>query len=86
MTLDIDMKNITIEKQYLTEVPKEEQYDGIVAFQLVKITYAFYGKTMGEIHDTKIMEDGRQFVINGNGFIPAGFEIKASNDISEIYA
>ena len=38
-----------------------------------------------EMHDTKIMEDGRQFVINGNGFIPAGFEIKQENNIGEIY-
>ena len=80
------MKNIKMEKQAITEVPREEQYDGIVAFQFVKMTYNFYGRTMVEMHDTKIMEDGRQFVINGNGFIPAGFEIKASNDISEIYA
>lgn len=80
------MKNIKIEKQHVIEVPKEEQYDGIVAFQMVKMTYAFYGKLIEEMHDTKIMEDGRQFVINGNGFIPQNFEIKETNDISEIYA
>lgn len=48
---------------------------GIVAFQLVKITYSFYGNQMNEIFDTKIMNDGRQIVIDGNGFIKAGFQI-----------
>jgi hypothetical protein len=27
-------------------------------------------------HDTKIMENGKQFVIDGCGFIPQGFEIE----------
>ena len=70
------MKEIKIEKQNLVKLSKEEQYNGIVAFQFVKITYSFYGRIMEEMHDTKIMEDGKQLVINGNGFIPAGFEIK----------
>lgn len=48
---------------------------GIVAFQLVKITYSFYGNEMNEIFDTKIMNDGKQIVIDGNGFIKAGFQI-----------
>ena len=48
---------------------------GIVAFQLVKISYSFYGNEMNEIFDTKIMNDGRQIVIDGNGFIKAGFQL-----------
>jgi hypothetical protein len=79
------MKKIIIEKQKLTKLPKEEQYDGIVGFQMVKMTYNFYGKEIQDMHDTKIMEDGKQFVVNGNGFIPQGFEIKETNDIGEIY-
>lgn len=80
------MKNIKIEKQNLEKLSKEQQYDGIVAFQFVKITYNFYGNQRVEMHDTKIMEDGRQFVINGNGFIPADFKIKEENDMNNIYA
>lgn len=52
---------------------------GIVAFQLVKITYSFYGNEMNEIFDTKIMNDGKQIVIDGNGFIKAGFQIEKTN-------
>ena len=79
------MKKITVEKQTLVTLTKEQQYDGIVAFQFVKMTYSLCGKVMEDMHDTKIMQDGRQFVINGNGFIPTGFEIKENKDISEIY-
>ena len=79
------MKSIKIEKHSITEVPQKERYDGIIAFQFVKMTYNLYGKVIEEMHDTKIMEDGRQFVINGNGFISAGFEIKQENNIGEIY-
>jgi hypothetical protein len=48
---------------------------GIVAFQLVQISYSFYGQEMNEIFDTKIMNDGKQIVIDGNGFIKSGFQI-----------
>ena len=48
---------------------------GIVAFQLVKFTYLFYGSLQSEILDTKIMKDGTQIVIDGNGFIKSGNKI-----------
>ena len=48
---------------------------GIVAFQLVEFSYSFYGNEQTDIIDTKIMADGRQIVINGNGFIKEGYEI-----------
>jgi hypothetical protein len=48
---------------------------GIVAVQLVKFEYSFYGSEMEDVIDTKIMKDGRQIVIDGNGFIKAGTEI-----------
>jgi hypothetical protein len=48
---------------------------GIVAVQLVKFEYSFYGAQMDEVLDTKIMADGRQIVIDGNGFVKAGTEI-----------
>ena len=49
---------------------------GVVAFQLVKFTYNFYGSETVSFLDTKIMKDGKQIVIDGDGFTPAGTEIK----------
>lgn len=65
----------------ITKLNKEENQDaetlalGIVAFQMVKFEYAFYGAQQIEILDTKIMADGRQIVIDGNGFIRGRLEI-----------
>jgi len=65
-----------IEKLTKTNVPVEFQNEeGCVAFQIVKITYSFYGSEMSELFDTKILENGKQFIINGNGFIKDGFQI-----------
>lgn len=67
---------IQIQKLQLVEVPSQYQdKEGCVAFQIVKLTYSFYGKQMNEIFDTKILADGKQYVISGNGFIKDGFEI-----------
>ena len=49
---------------------------GVVAFQLVKFTYKFFGSETVSILDTKIMKDGKQIVIDGDGFTAAGTEIK----------
>jgi hypothetical protein len=65
----------------ITKLNKVENTDkellekGIVAFQLVKFEYNFYGSNQSDVLDTKIMQDGRQIVIDGNGFIKEGFEI-----------
>jgi hypothetical protein len=65
-----------ITKLHLVEVPKSElQDDGIVAFQMVKFEYEFYGQKLVDVLDTKIMENGDQFVTNGNGFIKWGTKI-----------
>jgi hypothetical protein len=65
-----------IEKLTKTNVPVEfQKQEGCVAFQMVKITYSFYGSEMSELFDTKIIENGKQFIINGNGFIKDGFQI-----------
>lgn len=55
---------------------KELLNAGIVAFQLVKFEWSFYGNKMESILDTKIMADGKQIVIEGDGFIKTGFEVK----------
>ncbi len=65
----------------ITKLNKVENTDkellekGIVAFQLVRFEYNFYGSNQSDVLDTKIMQDGRQIVIDGNGFIKEGFEI-----------
>lgn len=71
-----------MKKVIITKLERVENTDaeflamGIVAFQLVKFTYNFYGSETVSILDTKIMKDGKQIVIDGDGFTPAGTEIK----------
>ena len=71
-----------MKKVIITKLERVENTDaeflamGIVAFQLVKFTYNFYGSETVSILDTKIMKDGRQIVIGGDGFTPDGTEIK----------
>ena len=70
------MKNIKITKMQRVEVPAEYQIEeGCVAFQLVKVAIDFYGKLIEDVLDTKILQDGRQLVTDGNGYIKAGCEI-----------
>ena len=68
--------NTQIKKLARINVPKEHQENGIVAFQLVEFACNFYGKIIKDTLDTKILNDGRQIVIDGNGYIKAGYEIK----------
>ncbi len=71
MTTAIQTKKLAI-----VNVPLEYQKEeGCVAFQMVELTYYFYGKQMTDVFDTKILENGEQFVISGNGFIKDGFKI-----------
>lgn len=58
------------------DVPLEHQENGIVAVQLIEVTCNFFGKTIKEIMDTKILADGRQIVVDGNGYLKAGTEIQ----------
>ena len=43
---------------------------------MVTITVNYFGKRVEDDFDTKIMADGSQFVIDGNGFIKDGFQIQ----------
>ena len=52
---------------------KEMLEKGIAAFQLIEINYTVFGQSMTDVLDTKIMANGAQIVIDGNGFINAGF-------------
>lgn len=69
-------KAVKIQKLQRVDVPLEfQEKEGCVAFQMVKFTYTFYGSEQTDTLDTKIMKDGSQIVIGGNGFIKHGFEI-----------
>lgn len=67
------MKTITFNKKALVNLPEVD--DGIVAFQMVEYVIDFFGNEIRGVLDTKIMEDGRQFIIGGDGFIKDGTEI-----------
>jgi hypothetical protein len=68
--------SIEITKLQTIEVPKQYQKEeGCIAFQMVKLSYFFYGKKMIETFDTKILKNGNQIIINGNGFIKDGYKI-----------
>ena len=67
---------IQIKMLQKVEVPAQYQKEeGCIAFQTIKVVINFYGKIIEDILDTKILEDGRQIVINGNGYIKAGYKI-----------
>jgi len=67
------MKTIKANKMKKVELAKAE--NGVVAFQLVEFVINFFGSEVVSVHDTKIMQDGRQFVIGGCGYIADGFEV-----------
>jgi hypothetical protein len=74
--LKLNKMKVQITKMQKVEVPTEYQKEeGCVAFQLVKVVIDFYGKLIEDVLDTKILQDGRQIVTNGNGYIKAGYEI-----------
>ena len=60
------------------EAPQSDRYylkKGIVAFQLVEITFSFFGRVITETYDTKILKDNRQLIIGGDGFIKNDLDI-----------
>jgi len=72
------MKTITANKMSRVENTDDELLaQGVVAFQMVEFVINFFGNEITTHHDTKIMQDGSQFVIGGCGFIPEGYEVTA---------
>ena len=70
------MKTITTNKMSsVTNTDAEMAAKGIVAFQLVEFVISFFGNEITTTHDTKITQDGKQFVIGGCGYIPDGYEV-----------
>jgi len=72
----VNMKTIEIKKRQKVETTDARDLKvGIVAFQMVKFEINYFGNIIETEHDTKIMRDGKQIVIGGCGFIPAGYEL-----------
>lgn len=71
---NIMSKSITITKGPKVQAPAGEYID-IVAFQVCAFEISFFGTVIKSQHDTKIMQDGSQFVIGGDGFIPHGYKV-----------
>lgn len=70
------MKAITLIKgQKVNTTDAQDLQNGIVAFQLVKFIINYFGTEIETVHDTKIMQDGRQIVIGGCGYIKEGYEM-----------
>ena len=68
------MKKIETKKLTKVQVPAGE-YEDVSAFQLVEFTINFFGHIESFVLDTKIMNDGSQFVVGGNGFIADGYQV-----------
>lgn len=70
------MKTIVANKLARVENKDDEMLSqGIVAFQIVEFVISFFGSEIISNLYTKIMEDGRQIVIGGDGYIPDGYEV-----------
>ena len=69
------MEKVNVKKLSRVEAPVGE-YADIVAFQLVEFEIDFFGNKDTFVLDTKIMNDGRQVVIDGNGWIASGYEVQ----------
>ena len=70
------MKTIVANKLARVENKDDEMLSqGIVAFQIVEFVISFFGSEIISNLYTKIMEDGRQIVIGGDGYIPDGDEV-----------
>ena len=69
------MKKIEIKKGHLVEIPASERFNDAVAVQLVAFTVNFFGNIETFTLDTKIDANGKQTVIDGNGWISTGYEI-----------
>ena len=69
------MKTVTANKMAKVEAPAEFKAEGVVAFQMVNFEINYFGSIIETSHDTKIMEDGRLFVIGGCGYIAEGYEV-----------
>lgn len=56
-------------------IVKNPENNEIKAFQLVEVEIEYYGQKIFDRFDSKIMNDGSQFIIGGNGYIKDGTKI-----------
>ena len=74
--MEFSAKVTKIEKAPITDVPAEYQADlGCKKLQFVWITYNFFGAVRTCKFDTKILDNGDQIIIGGNGFFKDGTKI-----------
>lgn len=59
---------------------KEFLKQGIVAFEVITIAYGFFNNKMESELDTRIYQDGRQVIIDGDGFFPMGTDVTYLNN------
>ena len=64
------MKNLQIKKLEKVKAPTSDEN---LFYQLIEFSINFYGQTITSILDTKITKEGKQIVIDGDGFIEAGY-------------
>jgi hypothetical protein len=71
-------KKLVMKKKDLVKAPQDDFHKkrNITAFQLIDFEIDYFGKKEKFTLDTKILKNGKQFVIGGNGYIPDGYEIK----------
>ena len=67
------MKKVTVNKKAMVQAPAEDF--PVVGYQMVEFVIDFFGNEIICIHDTRIMEDGSQFVIGGDGYIAHDYEV-----------
>lgn len=70
-------KKMKMKKLQLVKNPEITNQDSPIAFQLVEFTIDFYGNKQVDTLDTRIMPNGEQFVIDGNGWIKSGTNLNA---------
>lgn len=64
-----------IERLQRVKAIPENKAIGIEAFQRVRFTFNYFGTVQSFILDTKIMNNGDQIVIDGNGWVKGGTKI-----------
>ncbi len=53
----------------------KNSHPDLLGFQFVEFSFDFYGNLQEFTKDTKITKEGRQIVINGNGWVEDGTDI-----------
>ena len=72
------MKTTTFTKHNIINVPADHQAsEGCVAFQLISYVINYFGSEVKGSFGTKIMADGTQIIVDGDGFFESGSVFEA---------